>query len=351
LTLNIFSESRYPAVVDILVVDGGITDRTKGIVNDWSRRDSRIRLLDNPFKFQSHALNIAIHSTTADLFVRADAHSIYAEDYIENCVAELLRTGALNVGGAPRFIANGLSQAGIALAAHSRLGSGGAKHRDENYDGFAETVFLGCFLRAALLSAGGYQKESVVNEDAELNLRLIKGSFSLQSPANQDSELNIVPGARKRNVIYVSSKIKVWYWPRRSFSTLVPQHFKYGRGRALTCFGHRYVHIRSAVLVSAWLSLALFAYVDMAVFDHGIAATLAIGVAVVAMVVLGAARIVASRRGQFAADIWRGAAERLPSEPKLVAANAASLIIMYTCYTVGLIFQTGRILLRRSVRW
>ena len=162
------------------MVDGGSKDQTKEIVVDWGRRDPRIRLLDNPKKFQSYAFNIAMDATQAELFVRADALSIFAEDYVECCVAELIRTKALNVGGAQRFVADGLVQAGVALAAHSRFGSGGAKYRDKNYDGFAKMVFLGCFCHSAIQAFGGYQLESMVIEDSELNLLLLSGAFSLQ---------------------------------------------------------------------------------------------------------------------------------------------------------------------------
>ena len=53
----------------------------------------------------------------------------------------------------------------------------------------------------------------VINEDAELNLRLNK---------------------KQANAIYVSSKIKVEYYPRKSCKSLFIQYFRYGRGRYLT---------------------------------------------------------------------------------------------------------------------
>ena len=153
-------------------------------------------------------------------------------------------------------------------------------------------------------------------------------------------------------MVCVSTKIKVWYWPRRSLRKLLLQHFNYGRGRALTCSRHRCVHPRSAILIVAWLSLAGFVYFfNMMVFDYGIAARLAMGIGLAAFLVLVAANIVFSHRLQFANEIWRQPPERLPSAPKLIAVTALSLLIMYSCYPAGLVYQCGRMLLRRRASW
>ncbi|MFM5942130.1 MAG: glycosyltransferase family 2 protein, partial [Dolichospermum sp.] len=104
--------------------------------------------------------------------MRLDAHCEYAPDYLEQSVEALLKSGAMNAGGAQCFVAKNSFQAGVALATKSFLGSGGAKYRNPNYDGYADTVFLGCFWRKDLLEMSGYSVAR--NEDAELNLRLIE---------------------------------------------------------------------------------------------------------------------------------------------------------------------------------
>jgi succinoglycan biosynthesis protein ExoA len=97
------------------------------------------------------------------------------------------------------------------------LGSGGAKYRNPEYDGYAETVYMGCFWKQPLLDIGGLDTSQSCNEDAELNQKL----------------LNI-----NQKAIYISSKIRVWYYPRKTWKSLCIQYFKYGRGRYLTTTKH-----------------------------------------------------------------------------------------------------------------
>jgi succinoglycan biosynthesis protein ExoA len=351
IALRAFSQSQYPAIIDILVIDGNSTDRTREVVLECAVSDPRIRLVENPFRYQSHALNIGINSTNADLFIRADAHSLYADDYIDACVSEILRTKARNVGGAPRFVAKSPFQAGVALAACSALGRGNAKHRDEDYNGYAETVFLGCFWRKDLMAIGGYRSDAVVNEDSELNIRLHSGPFSLQNITNQDSELNLALGAGSREVVYVSSKIRVWYWPRSTLLGLIKQHFKYGRGRALTCFRHKYIHPRAAVIALVGTALLALGWFDL-VFARMKGALLlaSVGLMLVA-IYLGAAVIVIRLRSKFRADIWRGPADSRPGIVRNIWSTGTCLCAMYNLYLAGLIFQFAKVLWKRRVAW
>ncbi len=163
-----FLLTQYPNLVEIFVADGGSTDGTQEIVTRLSQKDARIKLLHNPLKVQSAGLNLILEKSSGEIYLRVDAHSDYAPDYVERCIEALLESKALNVGGAQCFVAKTHCQAGIALASKSLLGSGGAKYRNPSYTGYAETVYLGCLWRQSLLHVGGYEQVSFVNEDAEL---------------------------------------------------------------------------------------------------------------------------------------------------------------------------------------
>lgn len=211
-----FLASGYSNILEILIVDGNSSDSTAAKVSELCSLYSKVKLLHNPFRIQSAALNIGLESCQGDVFLRADAHCQYAPDYVEKCVNTLLRTNAINVGGAQRFVAKDEFQAGVALAANSLLGNGGAKYRNPHFNGYVDTVFLGCMWRSTLIDMQGYSNQ-ITNEDAELNQRLLE----------EDPES-----------IYVSSDIKVWYYPRKTWISLYIQYFKYGRGRFLTSAKH-----------------------------------------------------------------------------------------------------------------
>ena len=83
------------------------------------------------------------------------------------------------------------------------------------------------FWKQKLLDMGGFSVAR--NEDGELSLRMLQ-----ESPT----------------AIYVSSKIKVWYYPRATWKRLWRQYIKYGRGRCLTHIRHPdKFHLRSRIPV------------------------------------------------------------------------------------------------------
>ena len=211
--LNSFLNSTYSNIIEILIADGGSIDKTVSLVTEFSKKDSRIKLIDNPEKYQSYALNKMIDKAEGEIFLRADSHCRYASDYVEQCVNCITKTNAVNVGGAQNYKAETLIQSGIALAVKNFFGNGGAKYMDESFEGYADTVFLGCFRTSDLKKVNGFSESNRTNEDAELNLRLRK-------------ELN--------GKIYVSPSINSWYYPRKSFVKLFTQYFRYGRGRYIT---------------------------------------------------------------------------------------------------------------------
>ena len=249
--------TKYPALIEICVVDGGSDDSTIQIVESISSKDLRVKLLHNVRKIQSSALNTVLRESNCDVFLRADAHSEYADDYIENCIEALLISGAFNVGGAQRFVAKSSFQAGVAFASKSLLGSGGAKYRDPKYDGYAETVYLGCFWRDKLLQVGGWDESFVVNEDSELNIRL---NNLYQQTQKESDKLSLAEEAKNVNksAIYISSKIKVQYYPRDTWQSLLTQYFKYGRGCCITANKHGTTFFPRARVPFIVISLLIF---------------------------------------------------------------------------------------------
>jgi glycosyltransferase involved in cell wall biosynthesis len=206
-----------PDLIEILVVDGGSTDRTRAIVRALSALDPRIQLLHNPRRIQAAAMNLGIRHSRGDVIIRMDAHAEYAVNHVSTSVRVLRQTGAFNAGGAQRPRPRGMFQRAVSAALASPLGVGGAAYRDVTREGFVDTVWNGAFRREAFELAGLYDANAVTNEDAELNQRILEA------------------GGR----IYLSREVVAFYYPRDSLGGLIRQYFAYGRGRARTLLRRR----------------------------------------------------------------------------------------------------------------
>jgi glycosyltransferase involved in cell wall biosynthesis len=288
--INYFINNSYKNINQILIADGGSTDGTQDLVKKIALKNSQVKLINNRAKIQSNALNLMLDAAQADIFLRADAHCEYASDYVEKCIQTLLTTQAINVGGAQRFVAKKSFQAGVALAAKSLLGNGGAKYRNPQYNGYADTVFLGCMWTKTLRQLSGYSNQ-VTNEDAELNQRLL----------NKNSE-----------AIYVSSKIKVWYYPRKTWKSLWIQYFKYGRGRYFTSIMHPdRVQLRGKLPFLFILTVIVLSLLDLffSNFNLHLREIILVGLLIP---FIESFRVNWKLKDRFATEIWRGESEKIP---------------------------------------
>ena len=163
----------YDGEVEILLVDGGSTDRTREIISRYIARYNNIRLLDNPKRIAPVAMNIGIQNAHGELIIIMGAHADYAYDYVSKCVEWSLKTGADNVGGPALARGNGYWGNAIEYAHYSPFGLGGADFRTGTYEGYTDTVFGGAFRREVFDKVGLYNERLVRNQDIELNSRII----------------------------------------------------------------------------------------------------------------------------------------------------------------------------------
>jgi len=196
--------------LQIVVVDGASSDRTRDVVRAYADRDRRIELLENPRSTVPTSLNAALAGARGRWLVRVDAHSTIPENYVQRCVG-LLRTGSWGgVGG--RKDAVGRTRAGRAIAAAmaSRFGVGNSLYHHGTEPGSVEHVPFGAYPVALLRALGGWDERLAANEDFELDRRILRNGSALRfDPA-----------------------LRIAWECRQTIGDLFAQYRRYGRGKA-----------------------------------------------------------------------------------------------------------------------
>src|SRR6266516_1777245 len=187
---------------EIVVADGRSTDGTREHLQQRAKLHPQILILDNPGRIVSTGLNAAIRAARGEIIVRMDAHTIYAPDYVRQCLAVMSETGADNVGGPMQTTAEGFMERAIRAVFHSPFAVGGARSHQANDEGPVDTVIYGCWNKSEFERIGYFDEELVRNKDDEHNLRL----------------------TRAGGKIYQSPRIRSWYHVRGSLTALFRQH-------------------------------------------------------------------------------------------------------------------------------
>jgi succinoglycan biosynthesis protein ExoA len=202
----------------VLVADGGSIDGCREIVAEIAARDPRVRLMPNPGRLQSAAVNLAARSIGEGRpwLVRIDAHADYPPNYVSTLIDEARRTGAHSVVVAMDTRGEDGFQRAVAAAQNSRLGTGGAAHRVGAAAGWVDHGHHALFNREAFQAIGGYDESFSHNEDAELDFRLVQ------------------EGAK----IWLTDRTRLVYHPRNTPQALWKQYVSYGKGRARTVLKH-----------------------------------------------------------------------------------------------------------------
>lgn len=228
--------------MELVVADGQSDDGTRELLAQIASADPRVCFIDNPARIVSPGLNAALQRSTGEVIVRMDVHTDYAPDYIAQCLAVLVETGADNVGGPWHAVPDagaGAMQQAVAAAFQSRWVAGGALSRRLDYDGWADTVYLGSWPRRTFDTFGGFDEQLVRNQDDEHNLRLTQG------------------GGR----VWQASRIRSTYRPRATLSQVFRQYLQYGYWKPFVMKKHGQAaslrHLVPGLFVALLLVLAL----------------------------------------------------------------------------------------------
>jgi glycosyltransferase involved in cell wall biosynthesis len=304
--------SEYPIErLEILVVDGMSSDRTRRVLGTYAAAYRSIVLLDNPRGSTPAALNVGIRAASGDIIIRMDAHVSYPPDYIRRLVSGLHESGADNVGGVLETVPaddTAIARA-IALGISHRFGVGnshfriGARDRRE-----VDTVAFGCFRREVFQRIGLFDEDLIRNQDDEFNFRLI----------TRGGRVVLLPDVSCR------------YFARRSLGQLSRMYYQYGYFKPLVARKvGRVMTVRQ--LVPALLVVALLGSAGLSVLLPAATAGFFLIALAYGLAVLGCAVAAGTRHG-------------LPC----AAALAAVFPILHFSYGVGFLLGVRDHLLARS---
>jgi len=185
-TLESMLRLEYPAEkLKIIVVNDGSTDRTKEIIEEYQRRDSRVELYNVPKgeggRGKSRALNLALGQVTSDVIAVYDADNTPDPSSLKYLVAQLLlhpelgavlgkfRTVNKNATLLTRFINI------ETLSFQSMLQAG--RWQMHNIATIPGTNFV---VWTSLVRELGGWDENALTEDSELSIRIIQHGYKIK---------------------------------------------------------------------------------------------------------------------------------------------------------------------------
>ena len=199
--------------VEVLVVDGESDDRTREIVSEFSKRDSRVKLLPNPKRWSSSARNVGAKSAEGDIVLVVDGHCEMKDSQYLMHLAKAFDKSDAHCVGRPQPL-DGPSASTLQLAIAAARSSVIGHHPDSfiysSGEQFVPAHSVAVAYKKSVFEEIGYFDETFdACEDVEFNHRVDKAGLTC----------------------FFTDKVQLRYHPRTSLKRLYRQMIRYGRGR------------------------------------------------------------------------------------------------------------------------
>lgn len=237
--------------VEIAVADGGSTDRTREIAESFKNRFGSLKVLDNPIRRPSSGRNVGIKNTTAPYAAVLDGHIYIPSKSLLRDIVDLFKTTGASCLCRPQPLTppdiNEFEMA-VALCRGSALGHKPGSEIYVDFEGEVDPTSSGAMYSRSVFDQIGYFDEIFdACEDVDFNHRIKKAGLKS----------------------FLSSRLKVFYYPRSSVKGLWRQMVRYGRGRFRFAFKHQEFSLMQ------WLAgvgvLGFFLLLFLALFSSAIA--------------------------------------------------------------------------------
>ena len=207
--LSSILNQNYPLkLIEVIVVDGMSEDNSRKIVKKFQKENPQLnlKLLSNPKKITPCAFNLGIKASKGDVIVILGAHSFIDSHFVSQVVQHLKKMPEVAcVGGPIKNLGKSFVEKAIALGMSSPFGVG-ASFRFSKKAKFVDTLAFGAYRREVFDKIGLFDESLIRNNDYEFNRRLVASGQK----------------------IYLTPKIKSFYYVKSSLAKLVKQYFGYG---------------------------------------------------------------------------------------------------------------------------
>ena len=209
---------------EIILIDSGEEGIEKNIIDKLKNKNIKLVYVSKKAS-RVISLNLALDKSSSKYSLRFDSRSRFSKSYAENAL-KILEDKSLKVavtGGVPNIIPEKNDFVAILCASIMKRSYifFYPKHRNINFDGYASSIYLGCFKSKFLKKIRFNEDEALVSEDS-----LIINQF-----------------LEKGLKAYISSKINVSYKCRSSLINIFRLFNTYGYCRANTIFLSKKVFI------------------------------------------------------------------------------------------------------------
>jgi glycosyltransferase involved in cell wall biosynthesis len=227
--------------IEILIIDGGSTDKTVDIIKNFQRKKNYIKLLNNPKRYQAAGLNLGIKKSRGEIIIRCDAHAIYPEDYLTRLIEYHKKNKADNIGGVWETIPadNSIKSRAIASSMNNIFGVGYSfrtiKNKGDIYSG---TVPFGSFKKSLIKKIGLFDENLKIGEDLDYNIRIRKN---------------------KGRILMITDLI-VQYIAKDNFKKLIAMSFNYGLWKTTVNKKHKLISSVRQLLPPLFLLLNILLF-------------------------------------------------------------------------------------------
>ncbi|MDF1544991.1 MAG: glycosyltransferase family 2 protein [bacterium] len=207
--------------LEVVIADGGSTDRTREIVESYRSRFGTLKLLDNAGRKPSTGRNVGVKNTSAPYVIILDGHCYIPDNQLLKNMLALFEQHQVDCLCRPQPLTppdiNEFEQA-VAFCRGSLLGHKPGSEIFSDHEAIIDPTSSGAMYRREVFDQLGYFDEQFdACEDVDFNFRVHRSGMKAM----------------------LSPKLTVFYYPRSSIPGLWRQMNRYGLGRFRFSAKHR----------------------------------------------------------------------------------------------------------------